>query len=58
MIPFLGRPRAVTVGEGHAPVVAVLQADELIPAPKDTDPGTARNFPCITALSERHGEGP
>jgi hypothetical protein len=29
MIAFLGRPRAVTVGEGHAPVVAVLETEPL-----------------------------
>jgi hypothetical protein len=33
----------------------IRQTSSSLP-PKDTDPRTARNFPCITALSERHGE--
>jgi hypothetical protein len=45
---------AVLVGEGHAPVVAVLlayakrQTSPLL-TPKDTDPRTLRLFPCKPA---------
>jgi hypothetical protein len=54
----------VMVGEGHAPVVAVLvssegrKADEPIAAPKDLDRGPFPDFPLETGLSRGRAQGP
>ncbi len=56
--------RCVMVGEGHAPVVAVLvtsakkgKAEESITAPKGHAPRPLQPFPCTTAISGLAGRG-